>query len=597
MRNINPAKDYSLGRISNDPAQAEQLVQLQDSLMRRFLFQHKHVCKDEAPLPHQEVRVLFALAGSGPSRMGELARHLVVSVSSLTAIVDRLVARGLVERRPSNEDRRVVLVDLTAEGRHRHEERRQIRLGMAKTMLDALTPPEQRRFLDLMKKIVSQTSVALLVALTLAAAPGCSTVRHAHVVQDPASMEPGERTVRLDELGLGTNSLLTMDEAVRLAITNSPAVFQARASLAIAENQLQDARAAYLPQVGSSAGYSRSGRFNPNSGAGNSYSAGVSYGQDLLSFGRTEASLREARAQHEAAAAQLRSAINNTTFDVRIAFVDLARAQDLLVVANENVREFSVHLAQVRVMAELGTRIRYDITKAEVDYGNAQLSALAASNLLLTARASLGRVLGLAEDFPGSIAAPTPLPVPEDRAALFRRARQNHPDLVALQAQARAASAAVDYAVADLRPDLSFNAGFSWSGGTFPLSRGWSLGPSLDWSVFNGWRKTIALDTASVQLQSSRTRIASREQQLFQDLTVAMIQLQTARAQKIVAEVVVRAARESLDLVSARYKLGLATAVELTDAEVAVAQARAQQVQAHRDELAAQALILLNSGD
>ena len=57
-----------------------------------------------------------------------------------------------------------------------------------------------------------------------------------------------------------------------------------------------------------------------------------------------------------------------------------------------------------------------------------------------------------------------------------------------------------------------------------------------------------------------------------------------------------RSARESLDLVSARYRLGLATAVELTDAEVAVAQARTQQVQARRDDLAAQALILLNTG-
>lgn len=579
---------------------AEQLVRLQDHLMRRFLLQNKRICKQGAPLPPQEVRVLFALAGAGPAPMGTLARELVVSVSSLTAIIDRLVARGLVERLPPGQDRRVVRVALTAEGRRRHEERRQARLGMATAMLDALTPPEQRRFLALMRKIVSQTGVLLLVTLALAATAGCGTVRRARAVQDPATQRPGERTARLDELDLGAGSRLTLEEAVHLAITNSPAVFQARASLAVAENQLQSARAAYLPQASGSAGYGRSKHYShPAPEAADSHSAGLSLGQDLLSFGRNAASLQQARLERAAAAEQLRASINAVAFQARMAFFDLVRAQDLLVIANEKMREFAGHLDQVRVMAELGTRIRYDITKAEVDFGNARLDALNATNTLLTTRAALGRTLGLAEELPCAIAAPPPLllPAPEGRDALYQRARRNNPELAALRLQADAASAAVDFAVADLRPDLSFNAGFSWSGSTFPLSRGWSFGPSLDWSLFNGWRKTRALDSAAAQLQATRARIASREQQLFQDLLIALIQLQTARAQADVSEVVVRSARESLDLVSARYRLGLATAVELTDAEVAVAQARTQQVQARRDDLAAQALILLNTGE
>ena len=578
---------------------AEELVRLQDRLMRRFLFQHRHACKHDAPLPHQEVRVLFALAGSGPSAMGALARDLVVSVSSLTVIIDRLVARGLVERRPSDDDRRVVLVDLTPQGRRRHEERRRARLGMAKHMLDALTAPEQRRYLELMRKIVSQTSVALLLALLLIVPAGCSTVQHARSVQDPASMQPGERTVRVAELALGTNAALTIEEAVRLAITNSTSVFQARAGLLVAESQVQEARAAFLPQVTGSAGYARSKHYPAITESANSYDAGLSLGQDLLSFGRNDASLRQARAEREAAAAKVQSAINTAAYNARIAFFDLLRAQDLLVISIENVREFSVHLEQVRVMAVLGTRIRYDITKAEVDLGNARLAALNASNTLLTARAMLGRVLGLTEEFPCPLAGvPVSLPpVVEDRDALYLRGRRNNPDLCALQFQADAADAAVDFAVADLCPDLSFNAGFSWSGGSFPLGRGWSFGPSLDWSLFNGWRKTGALDAAAAELQASRAGIANREQQLFQDLITALIQLHTARAQAVVAEVIVRAARESLDLVNARYRVGLATAVELTDAEVAVAQARTQQVQARHDEWAAHAFILLNTGE
>ena len=448
-----------------------------------------------------------------------------------------------------------------------------------------------------MRKISSQTCVAFLLALVLSA--GCRTVQRARAVQTPAGLQPGERTVRMAELALDTNAVLTLEAAVRMAVSNSPAVFQARASLVVAECKLQEARAAYLPQVSGVAGYTRTKDYPSVPGTANAYDAGLSFGQDLLSFGRQDAALHQARAQREAAAALSQAAVHTAAYNARIAFFDLVRAQDLLEISIENEHDFAVHLDQVRIMAELGTRIRYDITKAEVDLGNAHLAALNASNTLLTARVTLGRTLGLAEEFPCPIAAlsATLPPVAENRDALYSRGRRNNPELAALQCQADAASDAVDFAIADLRPDLSFDAGFSWSGGSVPLGRSWSRGPSLDWSLFAGWRKTSALDAATAQLQASRSQIADREQKLFQDLITALIQLQTARAQAVVAEVVVRSARETLDLVTSRYRLGLATAVELTDAQTAVAQARTQQVQARHDELAAQALILLNTSE
>ena len=436
-------------------------------------------------------------------------------------------------------------------------------------------------------------SIFVGMALLLLAA-GCNTVQRARDIQNnPASLQPGERTVRVAELNRSTNAILTIEEAVRLAISNSPSVFQARTSLTLAETSLQEKCADYLPLITGSAGdtYNKSGK--------NADSVGLSLSQDLLSFGRQAAALKQAQAQQKAAAEQLQSAINTASYNARIAFFDLRRAQDLLEIANENLHEFEVHLDQVRVMAGLGTRIRYDITKAEVDLGNARLESLNASNTLLIARATLGRALGLTEELPcePATALITLPPIPEDRETLYRLGRQNNPDLIALQDQIDAASAFVDFTIADLRPDLSLSADVSWNGSAFPLKQNWSFGPSIDWSLFNGWRKTSAVDAAVANLQASRARIADREQQLFQDLITALTQIHTARTQAEVAELVVCSARESLDLVQARYRVGLATAVELTDAEVAVAQARTQQVQAHRDALAAHALIFLNIGE
>lgn len=70
----------------------------------------------KADLSHTELTALELLTRQqwGP---GELARHLGVTSAAASGIVDRLVARGHVERRPHEQDRRRTAVVLTDSGR------------------------------------------------------------------------------------------------------------------------------------------------------------------------------------------------------------------------------------------------------------------------------------------------------------------------------------------------------------------------------------------------------------------------------------------------------------------------------------------------
>ena len=69
----------------------------------------------ELELTMPQMRILCLLR-QGPQRMGNIAAGLGSSLSSATSIVERLVEKGLVERAPAPEDRRVVLCRLTAKG-------------------------------------------------------------------------------------------------------------------------------------------------------------------------------------------------------------------------------------------------------------------------------------------------------------------------------------------------------------------------------------------------------------------------------------------------------------------------------------------------
>ncbi|GAB3210249.1 MarR family winged helix-turn-helix transcriptional regulator [Marinactinospora thermotolerans] len=64
----------------------------------------------------QQLKALVLLAVDGEMAAHELARGIGVSVATLTGIVDRMVARGLVHRREDPDDRRVRRIGLTGKG-------------------------------------------------------------------------------------------------------------------------------------------------------------------------------------------------------------------------------------------------------------------------------------------------------------------------------------------------------------------------------------------------------------------------------------------------------------------------------------------------
>ncbi len=71
---------------------------------------------DEAGLSIAQMDVLRRLRHHGPTPMRRLAEEMNCEASNLTGLVDRLEVRGLVERRPDPQDRRVRLLALTERG-------------------------------------------------------------------------------------------------------------------------------------------------------------------------------------------------------------------------------------------------------------------------------------------------------------------------------------------------------------------------------------------------------------------------------------------------------------------------------------------------
>ncbi|HEU5265702.1 MAG TPA: MarR family transcriptional regulator [Jatrophihabitans sp.] len=88
-----------------------------------------------------QLRALAAAEEAGPCSLGVLAEAMMISTSSASRLVDRLIAAGVLDRRPSEVSRREVILQVTPRGRRllrRHEaSRRAVFAELLQRMTDA----------------------------------------------------------------------------------------------------------------------------------------------------------------------------------------------------------------------------------------------------------------------------------------------------------------------------------------------------------------------------------------------------------------------------------------------------------------------------
>src|SRR5205814_3921545 len=109
---------------------------------------------EQLRLTEMQAHMLDEIEENPPSSMRAHAQRMRVDPSWITDLVDQLERRGNVVRRPSPDDRRVKLVELTDQGRRLREEVH-LRVRQAPPALRALPPAEQRKLLAIMRTAVA----------------------------------------------------------------------------------------------------------------------------------------------------------------------------------------------------------------------------------------------------------------------------------------------------------------------------------------------------------------------------------------------------------------------------------------------------------
>lgn len=104
-------------------------------------------------------RVLNLVAAAEGRSQQAIAAAIEIPASRMVALVDELEQRGLVERRPDPEDRRVRALFLTAAGKRCLKRGRQIAKQHEEEMTKGMSPADRKRLVDLLQTIVDQQAI------------------------------------------------------------------------------------------------------------------------------------------------------------------------------------------------------------------------------------------------------------------------------------------------------------------------------------------------------------------------------------------------------------------------------------------------------
>jgi DNA-binding MarR family transcriptional regulator len=104
-------------------------------------------------LTHGQIRALFTIDVRGEATAGELAKAADLSPASVSTMLDHLERDGIVQRRRSEEDRRVVVVTLTESGRALVADKRERWRARAAAALEGVTDEQLDAAADVMHRM------------------------------------------------------------------------------------------------------------------------------------------------------------------------------------------------------------------------------------------------------------------------------------------------------------------------------------------------------------------------------------------------------------------------------------------------------------
>lgn len=383
---------------------------------------------------------------------------------------------------------------------------------------------------------------------------------------------------------LKAQQILSLDEALRIALQNNYSIQVAKNEAEIARNNNTAGAAGMLPFVNAGAAQDNqvvntaqeflNGTSNNVNGArNNSLTANVELGWNIFDGFRMFAARNRLEELQKIGELRMRSNIEQTFLRVTKAYFDLMLATQQLRSTQQTLDNTQNRLTIADDKYKAGKAARTELLRAQVDLNTDKAALMRQENLVRNAKTGLNQLLArdlsTAFEVPDSMASYTDYKLDE----LLAKTNQNA-GLAIARTNERISLLSIREIRAERMPTIQLRSGYSYTrqeseAGFLQYARtnGFHYGAAASISLFNGFDVNRRLRNAEIILkqnqliyQDSLTRIQSAIQQAYNNYVLSMKLVDFEKEN-------VKVARENFAIADEQYKVGVITSIELRDAQ------------------------------
>lgn len=385
----------------------------------------------------------------------------------------------------------------------------------------------------------------------------------------------------------GLDEKLTLERCIEIALENNPSIISARLAVATADVNVSLSKSRFLPTAtaGAQQGYDVTkvpGSSRMDHGTTTSYieaSLSISGITDLAR------DVKVSKLALEQAKLSLEKTEQSIYKDIKSKFYALLSAQRAVAIRTQARDLYKDQYERTKAYYDNGLRPKVDVTTAEVNLNNEELSLIRAKNLVATSSAQLANAMGVPAGHTLTLDEnidESEFVITLDEAVKTAYARR--PDVLSSQTGLKISRIKLSQAKAAFWPTFSFSASFGKSGDEFYLdNENTKLLAAVELPLFNAFQTYNGVKQAKLSLQDAVNSDRSLMNDVFLEVQSAYIKLQEAGESVPIAKLNVQKAKENLDLAQGRYNEGIGDIIELKDAEVSYTDAELSYLTARYD--------------
>lgn len=394
---------------------------------------------------------------------------------------------------------------------------------------------------------------------------------------------------------------LTLEKSISLALSQNPYYLASQERVDAAQAKVREAAAQFFPSLNGSGLYNLDEKvmilefpsFVPGGRPQRvaidftrDYQFSLSFNLPLFTGGRLTSGYKSAKYNYMSSQESARQTTHETVFNVKTGFYNYLLAEQLVKVTEEALDLAEKLLQNVKNMYEVGMASRLDLLRAEVRVANLKPPVIQARNNVALAELSLKTLLDLDVAQPVEIVGEmTYNPVEVNLDESLNKALANRPELSQINYQKKMAHEMVKIARADYLPTIAISGNYNYWADFLNFKKDtwqnfYTFNLVLNIPIFNGFSAPAKVAQSKAMIKEIEFMEKGLINNIKFEVQAAFLNLNQARESLLSQGRNVDEAQESARIAELNYTEGLATILDVGQAQVSLSEARINYLRA-----------------